>query len=310
MKKNIIFILVIFFFIKFNLIAVENKILLKIDNEIITTIDVSNQINYLIAFNPKIKELQDQRIFEIAKQTIIKEKIKKLEILKKIEKINIEDQYLDEYLKSKYFSLGFDDKNQFDEYLKINDLNIDKIREKISIELVWNQLIYEKFINNVKLDEEEIKNKILDQRNRKTKEYLLSELVFQISDETNVNKKYEEIRNEIEQNGFENAAIIYSISDTSTSGGKIGWIKENSLNDKIKKVVMETKIGFYTKPIRLPSGFLILFVNNIKEINQNLEINIENEIAQNIEIATEQQLNDFSNIYYNKIKKEFSISEI
>jgi len=310
MKKNIIFILVIFFFIKFNLIAVENKILLKIDNEIITTIDVSNQINYLIAINPKIKELQDQRIFEIAKQTIIKEKIKKLEILKKIEKINIEDQYLDEYLKSKYLSLGFDDKNQFDEYLKINNLNIDKIREKISIELVWNQLIYEKFINNVKLDEEEIKNKILDQRNRKTKEYLLSELVFQISDETNVNKKYEEIRNEIEQNGFENAATIYSISDTSTSGGKIGWIKENSLNDKIKKVVMETKIGSYTKPMRIPSGFLILFVKNIKEINENLEINIKNEIAQNIEIATEQQLNDFSNIYYNKIKKDFSISEI
>jgi len=310
MNKNIIFILVIFFFIKGNLIAVENKILLKIDNEIITTIDVSNQINYLIAFNPKIKELQDQRIFEIAKQTIIKEKIKKLEILKKIEKINIEDKYLDEYLKSKYFSLGFDDKNQFDEYLKINNLNIDKIREKISIELVWNQLIYEKFIKNVKLDEEEIKNKILDQKNRKTKEYLLSELVFQISDETNVNKKYEEIRNEIEQNGFENAATIYSISDTSTSGGKIGWIKENSLNDKIKKVVMETKIGSYTKPMRLPSGFLILFVKNIKEINENLEINIENEIAQNIEIATEQQLNDFSNIYYNKIKKDFSISEI
>jgi len=310
MNKNIIFILVIFFFIKGNLIAVENKILLKIDNEIITTIDVSNQINYLIAINPKIKELQDQRIFEIAKQTIIKEKIKKLEILKKIEKINIEDKYLDEYLKSKYFSLGFDDKNQFDEYLKINNLNIDKIREKISIELVWNQLIYEKFIKNVKLDEEEIKNKILDQKNRKTKEYLLSELVFQISDETNVNKKYEEIRNEIEQNGFENAAIIYSISDISTSGGKIGWIKENSLNDKIKKVVMETKIGSYTKPMRLPSGFLILFVKNIKEINENLEINIENEIAQNIKIATEQQLNDFSNIYYNKIKKDFSISEI
>lgn len=292
------------------MIAVENKILLKIDNEIITTIDVSNQINYLIAINPKIKELQDQRIFEIAKQTIIKEKIKKLEILKKIEKINIEDQYLDEYLKSKYLSLGFDDKNQFDEYLKINNLNIDKIREKISIELVWNQLIYEKFINNVKLDEEEIKNKILDQKNRKTKEYLLSELVFQISDETNVNKKYEEIRNEIEQNGFENAAIIYSVSDTSTSGGKIGWIKENSLNDKIKKVVMETKIGSYTNPMRIPSGFLILFVKNIKEINENLEINIENEIAQNIKIATEQQLNDFSNIYYNKIKKDFSISEI
>ena len=141
-------------------------------------------------------------------------------------------------------------------------------------------------------------------------EYLLSELVFQISDETNINKKYEEIRNEIEQNGFENAATIYSISDTSTSGGKIGWIKENSLNDKIKKVVMETKIGSYTKPMRLPSGFLILFVKNIKEINENLEINIENEIAQNIEIATEQQLNDFSNIYYNKIKKDFSISEI
>ena len=142
MKKKIAFILFVLFFINTNLISLENRILMKVDNEIITTVDISNQINYLVSLNPKIKELENQRVFEIAKQTMIKEKIKKLEILKKIEKIDIEDKYLNEYLKTKYQSLGFEDENKFENYLKINDLTILTIKEKISIELIWNQLIY------------------------------------------------------------------------------------------------------------------------------------------------------------------------
>ena len=310
MKKNVVLILLIFLFLMNNLIAIENKILIKVENEIITTIDISNQVNYLIALNPKIKELENQKILEIAKQTIIKEKIKKLEILKKIKKIDVDDNYLDEYLKTKYQSLGLDDKNKFEIYLKSNDINILKLKEKISIEIIWNQLIYEKFIKSVKIDEEEIKSKILNKKNKITKKYLLSEIVFQTSVESNVNEKYEEIKKEINKNGFENAATIYSISDTSISGGKIGWINENSLNDKIKKIVIETNIGNYSKPIRITSGFLILFVKDIQEIEENLNINIENEIAKNIKISTEQQLSDFSNIYYNKVKKDFLLSEL
>jgi len=309
MKKNIAFILIIFFSITTISFTFENRILIKIDNEIITTIDISNQVNYLITINPKIKELKEQKILEIAEQTIIKEKIKKLEILQRIKKIDIEDKYLYEYLKTKYQPLGFKDKNNFEDYLEINDLDISIIKEKVSIELLWNQLIYEKFSKNIKIDKEEIKNNILNKNNQKTKKYLLSEIVFQVSSDENVDQKYDEIKMEINQNGFENAATIYSVSNTSVSGGKIGWIKENSLSDKIKKAVSETEIGNYSKPVQLPSGFLILYVNDIEEINENLNLDIEKEIAQNIKILTEQQLNDFSNIYFNKIKNNFLISE-
>lgn len=310
MKKKIAFILFVLFFINTNLISLENRILMKVDNEIITTVDISNQINYLVSLNPKIKELENQRVFEIAKQTMIKEKIKKLEILKKIEKIDIEDKYLNEYLKTKYQSLGFEDENKFENYLKINDLTISTIKEKISIELIWNQLIYEKFNKSIKIDEEAIKNKILNYKNQKSKRYLLSEIVFQASDDFTIDEKYELIKNEIDQNGFENTAAQYSISNTAITGGKIGWINENSLNSNIKKVVSMIELGSYSQPIQLPSGFLILYVKDIQEINEEVDIDIEKEIAKNIKISSDQQLNDFSNIYFNKIKKNFLISEI
>ena len=310
MKKKIAFILFVLFFINTNLISLENRILMKVNNEIITTVDISNQINYLVSLNPKIKELENQRVFEIAKQTMIKEKIKKLEILKKIEKIDIEDKYLNEYLKTKYQSLGFEDENKFENYLKINDLTISTIKEKISIELIWNQLIYEKFNKSIKIDEEAIKNKILNYKNQKSKRYLLSEIVFQASDDFTIDEKYELIKNEIDQNGFENTAAQYSISNTAITGGKIGWINENSLNSNIKKVVSMIELGSYSQPIQLPSGFLILYVKDIQEINEEVDIDIEKEIAKNIKISTDQQLNDFSNIYFNKIKKNFLISEI
>lgn len=310
MKKKIAFILFVLFFINTNLISLENRILMKVDNEIITTVDISNQINYLVSLNPKIKELENQRVFEIAKQTMIKEKIKKLEILKKIEKIDIEDKYLNEYLKTKYQSLGFEDENKFENYLKINDLTISTIKEKISIELIWNQLIYEKFNKSIKIDEEAIKNKILNYKNQKSKRYLLSEIVFQASDDFTIDEKYELIKSEIDQNGFENTAAQYSISNTAITGGKIGWINENSLNSNIKKVVSMIELGSYSQPIQLPSGFLILYVKDIQEINEEVDIDIEKEIAKNIKISTDQQLNDFSNIYFNKIKKNFLISEI
>lgn len=310
MKKKIAFILFVLFFINTNLISLENRILMKVDNEIITTVDISNQINYLVSLNPKIKELENQRVFEIAKQTMIKEKIKKLEILKKIEKIDIEDKYLNEYLKTKYQSLGFEDENKFENYLKINDLTISTIKEKISIELIWNQLIYEKFNKSIKIDEEDIKNKILNYKNQKSKRYLLSEIVFQASDDFTIDEKYELIKSEIDQNGFENTAAQYSISNTAITGGKIGWINENSLNSNIKKVVSMIELGSYSQPIQLPSGFLILYVKDIQEINEEVDIDIEKEIAKNIKISSDQQLNDFSNIYFNKIKKNFLISEI
>jgi len=310
MKKKIAFILFVLFFINTNLISLENRILMKVNNEIITTVDISNQINYLVSLNPKIKELENQRVFEIAKQTMIKEKIKKLEILKKIEKIDIEDKYLNEYLKTKYQSLGFEDENKFENYLKINDLTILTIKEKISIELIWNQLIYEKFNKSIKIDEEAIKNKILNYKNQKSKRYLLSEIVFQASDDFTIDEKYELIKSEIDQSGFENTAAQYSISNTAITGGKIGWINENSLNSNIKKVVSMIELGSYSQPIQLPSGFLILYVKDIQEINEEVDIDIEKEIAKNIKISTDQQLNDFSNIYFNKIKKNFLISEI
>jgi peptidyl-prolyl cis-trans isomerase SurA len=119
-----------------------------------------------------------------------------------------------------------------------------------------------------------------------------------------VNKINEEINN----NGFENAAFEHSISETAKTGGKLEWINENKLNELILKNISDLKIGDHTTPIRIPSGFLILKVEDIKEIEK--KIDIEKELNLRIRSMQNQQLNQYSNIYFNKVKKNILINEL
>ena len=116
------------------------------------------------------------------------------------------------------------------------------------------------------------------------------------------------IKKDISEKGFKNAALIHSISETSSLGGNVGWINENSLNFKIKNEILKLEINQYTKPIKVPAGFLILKVDNIKKIKKNFDIN--KEIEKIVKLKTNEQLNQFANIYFNKIKKEVTIDEL
>ena len=291
-----------------NIQAIENKILFKIDNDIITTIDIYEEIKFLKAFNPQINNLSDKELFEISKKSILRDKIKKIEISKYVDEIKVADKFLLQLIKKKYSKIGIDSIDSFESYLKNYDLNIDLIKKKFAIELMWNDLILQKFNSKIIIDKEKIKKEILKNPKKIQKEILLSEIVFSISKKSEYKKKYEEILTDIKQTGFKNAALIHSISNTASTGGSIGWIKEDNLNKNLKEKILHLKKGQYSEPILTSSGFLIIKIEDERE--NKLEFNLNDKIDELTQFKRNEQLNQFSNIYFNKIKKDLIFDDL
>ena len=299
-------IIFVFLFYATNLVALENKIIVKVNNEIITSIDIENEANYLKTLNSQVKNLDKKRLTNIAKNSLIREKVKIIAILDVIEEINVDDKYIDGIVKSSYEKNGFDTLDQYKNYLKNNGLKIEYIKNKISIEAIWNEIIYKKFNSKIVIDKKKVINEI---KNNPDIKMLLSEILFRIENKNKLEKKYNEIKNDIQNEGFENAALIHSTSDSASSGGKIGWIDKNSLNKIVNNALSNLKIGEYSEPILTAGGFLILKINDIKK-NVFDKTNIEKKVNTLIQVKTNQQLNQLSNIYLNKVKKDLTINEL
>ena len=305
-KKNIIILTIIFLNIAINCYGKENKILIKVNNEIITTIDILNEIKFLSFVNKEFKKIDKDQQIKIAKNTLIREKIKSIELLKFKKNLNLDDKIFEEILKNYFVNQEIKNLNQYKIFLENNNLNIEFVRDKISIDTFWKGLIYEKFHKNVKIDKDEIKKNILQKE--KQFEFLLSEIVFSLEKNEKLSEKLQRIRKLIQEKNFSEAAFTFSISDTSNNGGKLGWIKENVLNKEIKKELSNISIGEFTNPIVIPGGFLILQKEKINEIKNNY--NIDEEIKIIIDKKTNDQLNRLSNIYLSKLKKNIQINEI
>ena len=222
--RKIILISLSFFLIFSNATALENKILFKVNNEIITSLDLLDEIEYIKLLNKQLIKLDNEKIFEIARNSAIREKIKIIELSKFFETLEVEEKYLDLLLEEFKKKLNIKTDKQLNDVINASDLSVKKIEEKIQIEILWNQLIINKFSKDIKIDKDKIKKNILE--NNLQKEYLLSEIVFNLDNE-NLEKKFDIIKKEISNSGFENAASIYSISNTSNNGGYLGWIKIN-----------------------------------------------------------------------------------
>jgi len=308
MKKYLFFIYILLIFNPINAISIENKIEFKVNNQIITSIDIIKELNFLAALNPKILELDKNQIFEISKNSIIKEKIKTLEILKFKREIAIDDNYLSKLVRESYMKINLSSENEFLDYLSKYNLELKDFKKKITIEALWNQLIYSKFKSKVNIDIDKIKSEVVNNKNNKVTLFNLSEIIFNIDQNQTLEKKFEQIKNDIDLNGFENAAVIHSISDTGSTGGKLGWINQNSINQKLNEKIKNLNVGDFTMPIVIPGGFLIIKLEDVKE--QDKEINLEEEIQKLAALKTNQQLNQFSTIYYNKIKKDIKIEKL
>lgn len=306
--KITVTILVIFFstILKIAALANENKILLKVNNEIITSIDILNEISYLRSLNEKISSLENKELIEIARNSLIKHKIKKITLSKVVEKIEINDDDFKRILISSYSITGYTQIDEITNHLKKYNIKPNLIRNKMTINAIWNQFIYDKYKKNIKIDINKLKQDIL--KNENQTEYRLSEIVFDLKEKQTINEKFSIIESAIEKNGFENSALTYSISETSTVGGDIGWINENSIDKKILDKIAKLEINNHTTPLVIPGGYLILRLNDKRISKRNIKL--EDELKKIIRIKTNEQLNQFSNIFLNKAKKDIVIDEI
>ena len=192
--------------------------------------------------------------------------------------------------------------------MKTNNIKFENVKKKLETEALWNRLILIKFSSKVKIDEEKIKQKLKKYSDKYTKSYLMSEIFFEVSNLKNLDETFSEISNTIKKDGFDFAALKYSISSTSNIGGKLDWIDENSLNNNIREIIENLKIKDHTKPIVVPGGFLILQINEIKKTK--IKININEELKKIVDYEKNNQLNQYSKIYFNKVKKNLEISEL
>ncbi len=307
-SKNLIILnIIIFSLMNFGYSEINLKILMKIDNQIITNYDLEKEANYLLALNPSLKEIENEKLMTISKRSLIKEKIRKNEILK-YTTLSKENAQIETVLNNLILNLNFENQDQFQEYLKKFNLSIDDLKEKIEIENEWKSLIYAKYFNSVKIDKSDLKSKIEKMNEKKfLVEYNLSEILFTKKKNFLIEDQIEEIKESIDKVGFENTANLFSISDSSKIGGKIGWVRENNLSKEIIKNLKKLEENSYSKPIRLGNNFLILKINEIKQVP--IEIDKKKELDKIVMIETTKQLDKFSNIFYDKIKLNSKISE-
>ena len=301
-----IFYLLLVFCLNFNALSKENvHIVYEIGGEIITNVDIKNEKNYLFIINPQLKSLNEAQLKEISKQSIIKEKIKKKEIIKYF-KLDQTDLYLNELINNLYLKLGFQNEENFKQYLSTFDLNLNNIKKKFEVETFWNRLIFEKYKNQININEGFITSKInIEKKKKNEKQYKLLEIV--IKNNINVANEIEKIKKSIEEVGFKNTASLYSVSDSSKLGGDIGWINESSLSTKILKELNNIKIGDFVKPINIGKNYLILKIENIK--SEIIEVDKKKKIEEIIRFEKNRQLEQFSNIYFNQIKINTNINE-
>lgn len=307
-NKKILIFLVFFHITITNALSLENKILIKVDNEIITTVDVLNESKYIKAMNKGLEDLNENDLWKISINSITNEKIRMVEILNHIDEIKVKDENLKFVMESIYKKLGFEELEEFKNYLKLKNVEYEFLKKKVEIESLWNELVYAKYFDKVFIDKENLLKKIKNENKETIKSYLLSEIVFDITNDTSLDQKFKLIENEIKKSGFESAAFSFSISNSSKSGGNIGWVNEDTINQKLKNEIKKIELGQYTKPIVIPGGVLILKLEDIKEIKN--EIDIDSKLNELIRYSTNEQLNQFSNIYFNKVKKNIKINEL
>ena len=306
-KLILIYLTTIFFINSSSSFGIENKILVKIENQIITSLDVNSEYKYLIALNPSLKNSSKKDVIELSKRSIVNERIKKIEIEKTFKNPQLPEEFLNKILQNVYSRIGLANLDDFKEYLILNNVDIENVKNKLEIEALWNELILIKFSSKVKINEKNLKAKI-NKDNKFSKSYLLSEISFEVSNLNDLDNKFSEISDVINNSGFDFAALKYSVSTTSNFGGKLDWINENSLNRKIKDAIKNLKINDFTKPINVSGGFLILQINNIR--NTQIEVNVEEELIKITNFEKNNQLNQYSKIYFNKIKKNLQIDEL
>jgi len=308
MIKKLKVLIILIYLIASQAYALENKIILKVDNDIITSLDIFEEIKTLKFFNENLNQISNEEIYKIGLESLLNHKIKKNEVLVNFGNLNLKNEdYLKALIENTYKKKGYKNLREFKDKLNNKGINFNYYEEKIKTNILWGQIIYSKYSNKIIVDEKDLLEKIKNQKNL-NRSFNLSEIVFQIENINELDTKYELIKSDIEKIGFENSILKYSQNISSDNNGQLGWVDEKFINKNIQDQLDNIAIGAITKPIRIPSGFLILKKNDVKTIEQ--EIDIEEELKKLVNYERDKLLNNYSNIYFNKVKNNLNINAL
>ena len=308
MIKKLKVLIILIYFIASQAYALENKIILKVDNDIITSLDIFEEIKTLKFFNENLNQISNEEIYKIGLESLLNHKIKKNEVLVNFGNLNLKNEdYLKALIENTYKKKGYKNLREFKDKLNNKGINFNYYEEKIKTNILWGQIIYSKYSNKIIVDENDLLEKIKNQKNL-NRSFNLSEIVFQIENINELDTKYQLIKSDIEKIGFENSILKYSQNISSDNNGQLGWVDEKFINKNIQDQLDNIAIGAITKPIRIPSGFLILKKNDVKTIEQ--EIDIEEELKKSVNYERDKLLNNYSNIYFNKVKNNLNINAL
>ena len=279
----------------------------KIDNEIITNLDILEEKKYLIFLRPNLKNLSKVELSNIAENSLIREIIKKKE-LDRIFKDEENLKFVEEIKKSLFRFKNVKNEDEFKRLLLKNDVSYKTIIQKMKYEAMWNELIFQKYSSFVKVDKSKLKDELKKKLSKNRKyEYNLSEILFEIQNKEFLDEKYKEILEYAKTKGFKNAATKYSISNSSDKGGEIGWIKETMLSENLNKILGNMKKKEISKIIKYTNGYLIIKINDKKEMKQIIDT--DKELKDMINFEQNRQLNQFSLLFYKKLKQNIIINE-
>ena len=306
-KKIVVFFTLIILNFSFEIANSEIFIKAKVNNQIITNIDVKNEKNYLLALNPNLRNLSEEKKNKYAIDSLINERIKKMEIERRYE-ITVNKDVTKKIIYDLYSKLGISDIEAFNRYLSNYNINLDLVKRKISIEVAWNDYIVNRFNNLILVDEVKIRKKInqLSEKNS-IENILLSEIIFTIKENEKLEKKFSTIKDSINNIGFEETAKLYSVSESKNNGGKIGWVYKSQLSDKISSEIDKINVGEFTRPITTPGGFIILKIINKKE--ELLKINKDKQFKKAVNFEKNRQLTMYSTLHYKRIYNKAVINE-
>ena len=306
-KKICLPILILLILCNVSLAKEKVFIVLTIEDQIITNHDIYKESEYLKILNPNLNQIANDQVHEIAKNSLINEIIKKNEI-KKVLNFDKESVYLNDYFKDFYTKLNFENEKELKNYLiSISNYSLNQIKEKIKTEVMWNELIYLKYNDQVNIDKSKLLRRIEDLKDKTRKEFKLSEIVFKNKKNNELNLEINKIKSSINEIGFKNTANIYSISESAKLGGDIGWINENNLSEKIFNKIVNLQKNEVSDVIQIGNNYLLLKIDDIRLIN--VPINQEEELKKMTIFETNKQLNQFSKIFFDKAKINYAIYE-
>ena len=304
-KKIIFFIILSLIYLEKVNAEINDSLFITVGNKPITKSDIVDEIKIiLILNNESYSDDKRDELHQVAVKEIIKRTIKQIEIEKNTF-LTINEKDLNKELVSLANKINMD-LDTLKNICESNALDFTIIENQIRTELFWNSLIFELYKDRLKINSEEIEERLkLIQKKKILDEYLISEILFRPTDINNLELEINELKNQIKIEGFGNIAKKLSISESSKNNGDLGWLNENIISKRIKSAIINTPVGEISRPIILSEGVLIFKIRDKRKIENELSL----EEAKNQLVNSEKLkiLNMHSLAHYDKLRRSFTV---